>query len=101
MVQIFRDPWSPFKERHPELITDVIEENVQKMMGCGLFKNGYFLYMCSRCGEDKRVAFICKSRFCLRCAKVYIDNWVNKIRKTIFTRVLHRHVVLTVPGSLR
>jgi len=45
MVQIFRDHWAPFKERHPELVTDVIEENVQKMMGCGLSENGYFLYI--------------------------------------------------------
>jgi len=69
------------------------------MMRCGLFENGYAEYRCS-CGYVKKVPFSCKSRFCLRCSKVYIDNRVNKIRRTIFAKVNHRHIILTVPGSL-
>lgn len=69
------------------------------MMGCGLFSNGYAEYRCS-CGYIKRVPFSCKSRFCLRCSKVYIDNWVAKMRQTIFAKVNHRHIILTVPCSL-
>ena len=100
MVQIFRDHLEPFKERYPELVVKDVEENVQKMMGCGLEANGYFEYFCVKCGGRKVVAFTCKSRFCLRCSKVYIDNWTNKMRKTVFEWIPHRHVILTVPGSL-
>lgn len=100
MVQIFRDHWERFKESYPHLVTEDIEKNVQKMMECGLFENGYFVYVCTNCGEEKRIAFTCKSRFCLRCSKVYIDNWVNKMRETVFKWIPHRHVILTVPGSL-
>lgn len=99
LIQIFRDHWEQFKVFHPELVNEDIEANVQKMMDCGLFKNGYAEYRCS-CGHVKRVPFSCKSRFCLRCAKVYIDNWVSKMKETIFAKVNHRHIILTVPGSL-
>jgi hypothetical protein len=99
LIQIFRDHWEQFKVFHPDLITQDIEDNVQKMMNCGSFKNGYAEYRCS-CGEIKRVPFSCKSRFCLRCARVYIDNWVARVKEVLFTKVSHRHIILTVPGSL-
>jgi len=99
LVQIFRDHWEPFKQFYSHLVNEDIENNVQKMMNCGLFSNGYTEYRC-RCGHIKRVPFSCKSRFCLRCAKVYIDNWVAKMKETIFSKVNHRHIILTVPGSL-
>lgn len=98
-IQIFMDHWEQFKQFHPELVDENIQANVQKMMGCGLFSSGYAEYRCS-CGHIKRVAFSCKSRFCLRCGKVYIDNWVKKMKQSIFAKVEHRHIILTVPGSL-
>ncbi len=99
LIQIFRDHWEGFKQFHPGLVNENIEANVQKMMNCGLFSNGYAEYRCG-CGYIKRVPFSCKSRFCLRCSKVYIDNWVAKMKETIFAKVEHRHIILTVPGSL-
>lgn len=99
LIQIFRDHWEQFKLFYPELVDENIEVNVQKMMDCGLLKNGYAEYRCS-CGYVKRVPFSCKSRFCLRCSKVYIDKWVAKMKQTIFAKVTHRHIILTVPGTL-
>ncbi|MDI6733657.1 MAG: transposase zinc-binding domain-containing protein, partial [Planctomycetota bacterium] len=99
LIQIFRDHWEPFKQFYPHLVNKDIEVNVQKMMACGLLANGYAEYRC-RCGHIKRVPFSCKSRFCLRCARVYIDKWVAKMKETVFAKVKHRHIILTVPGSL-
>lgn len=99
LIQIFRDHWEQFKRFHPQFVTENIEANVQKMMGCGLSSNGYAEYRCS-CGYIKRVPFSCKSRFCLRCSKVYIDNWLAKMKQTIFAKVEHRHIILTVPSEL-
>lgn len=99
LIQIFRDHWEPFKRFYPHLVDQNIEVNVQKMMDCGLFSNGYAEYRC-RCGHVKRVPFSCKSRFCLRCAKVYTDKWVARMKETIFAKINHRHIILTVPGSL-
>ena len=36
MVQIFRDHWDQFKRYNKEHIDKNIEENVEKMLGCGL-----------------------------------------------------------------
>ena len=99
LIQIFSDHWEQFKRFHPNLVDENIETNVQKMMGCGMFSNGYAEYRCS-CGHIKKVPFSCKSRFCLRCSKVYIDNWVSKMKEIIFAKVIHRHIILTVPGTL-
>ncbi len=99
LIQIFRDHWEGFKQCHSGLVNEDIEANVQKMMNCGLFSGGYAEYRCS-CGYVKRVPFSCKSRFCLRCSKVYIDNWVARMKQTIFAKVEHRHIILTVPGKL-
>lgn len=99
LIQIFRDHWEQFKLFHPGFTDENIEANVQKMMGCGLFSNGYAEYRCS-CGHIKKVPFSCKSRFCLRCSKVYIDKWIAKMKQTIFAKVEHRHIILTVPSRL-
>ena len=99
LIQIFSDHWEQFKCFHPNLVDENIETNVQKMMGCGMFSKGYAEYRCS-CGHIKRVPFSCKSRFCLRCSKVYIDKWVEKMRQTIFAKVEHRHIILTIPSEL-
>jgi hypothetical protein len=43
----------------------------------------------------------CKSSLCLRCAKVYVDNWVAQVGKMLHDGVIYRHMVLTVPDVLR
>ena len=42
----------------------------------------------------------CKSSLCLRCAKVYVDNWVAQVGKMLHDGVIYRHIVLTVPEVL-
>ena len=102
MVQIFRDHWSQFKHFHPNLVDDNIEINVQKTMGCGLKENGYIEYWCVTpgCGHKRIIPFSCKSRFCLRCGRVYVEKWLLRMKQTIFNKVIHRHVILTIPDTL-
>lgn len=102
MIQIFRDHWSQFKRFHPNLVDDNIETNVQKMMGCGLKENGYIEYWCLTpgCHHKRIIPFSCKSRFCLRCGRVYVQKWLLRMKQTLFNKVIHRHVILTVPSQL-
>lgn len=102
MVQIFRDHWSQFKRFHPNLVDDNIETNVEKMMGCGLKENGYIEYWCLTpgCNHKRIIPFSCKSRFCLRCGRVYVEKWLLRMKQTLFNNVTHRHVILTVPDKL-
>ena len=65
-------------------------------------KMGYIEYRCLHCGQGKHcVAMSCKSSLCLRCAKVYVDNWVSQVSKMLHEGVIYRHIVLTVPELLR
>lgn len=72
------------------------------MLGCGDESNGYIEYICTSCGKGlRRVAFTCKSCFCLSCAKKYVDDFVSQVSKMLHTGVTYRHIVLTIPEQLR
>ena len=73
------------------------------MLDCGNpDKMGYVEYRCLDCGQGKHlVSMSCKSSLCLRCAKVYVDDWVTQVSKMLHEGVIYRHIVLTVPDVLR
>ena len=77
--QIFADHWQGFKQFRPRYDTPYYDSLVEKMLDCGNpDQMGYIEYRCLDCGQGKRlVSMSCKSSLCLRCAKVYVDNWVS------------------------
>jgi len=101
--QIFKDHWDGFKKAHPRYNTSYHDEVVKKMLDCGNpEKMGYIQYQCVSCGHGQRViSMSCKSSLCLRCGKVYVDNWVSQVSKMLHEGVIYRHIVLTVPEILR
>ena len=101
--QIFVDHWDGFKQFRPRYDTPYYEGLVDKMLGCGNpDKMGCIEYRCLDCGQGKHlVSMSCKSSLCLRCAKVYVDDWVTQVSKMLHEGVIYRHIVLTVPDVLR
>ena len=101
--QIFADHWDVFKQSHPRYNTSYYDDLVQKMLGCGdPDKMGYIEYRCQHCGQGQHwVSMTCKSSLCLRCAKVYVDDWVTQVSKMLHPGVVYRHIVLTMPDVLR
>lgn len=100
--KIFQNHWPKFKEKYPAYDKERYNEAVEKMLGCGEESNGYTEYRCPECGLDaRRVAFTCKSSFCLSCGKIYSDLVVEQISKMLHAGVTYRHIVLTVPEQLR
>ncbi len=97
--QIFADGWAAFRQRHPRYAA--VDEVVQKMLGCGDPAKGHALYLCPDCLARHVVAFSCKSPFCLSCAKVYGQTWVETVQEMLHPGVQYRHLVLTVPEALR
>ena len=77
--QIFTEHWDGFKRAHPRYDRRYYDGLVHKMLGCGdPDQMGYIAYRCLQCGEGTHhVAMRCKLSLCLRCAKVYVDNWVS------------------------
>ncbi len=62
----------------------------------------YVEYRCLHCGQGKHlVSMSCKSSLCLRCAKVYVDNWISQVSKVLHEGVIYRHIILTVPAMFR
>src|SRR6266446_6982751 len=101
--QIFADHWEPFQRAHPRYQTAYYDDLVAKMLHCGNpEKMGYIAYRCLQCGQGKHlVAMSCKSSLCLRCAKVYVDNWVSQVSQVLHEGVIYRHIILTVPAMFR
>jgi len=101
--QIFADHWEPFQRAHPRYQTAYYDGLVAKMLACGNpEKIGYVEYRCVHCGQGKHlVAMSCKSSVCLRCAKVYVDNWVSQVSEVLHEGVIYRHIILTVPAMCR
>ncbi len=79
--QIFADHWDVFKQTHPRYNTHYYDGLVEKMVGCGNpDKMGYIEYRCQHGGKGQHwVSMTCKSALCLRCAKVYVDDWVSQV----------------------
>lgn len=99
--RIFQEHWKGFQEENPLYAGDYYDGVISKMLGCGDAASGFMAYRCLHCGELKRVPFSCKSSFCLSCAKVYTDQWVEYINRVLFRGMKYRHVVLTIPEELR
>ena len=101
--QIFADHWEAFQHAHPRYQTPYYDGLVAKMLACGNpEKMGYIEYRCLHCGQGKHlVAMSCKSSLCLRCAKVYVDNWVSQVSQVLHEGVIYRHIILTVPAMFR
>jgi Putative transposase/Transposase zinc-binding domain len=101
--QIFAEHWDGFKHIHPRYNTRYYDSLVDKMLRCGDPEQiGSIEYRCLHCGQGKHlVAMSCKSSLCLRCAKVYGDNWVSQVSQMLHEGVIYRHIVLTVPAILR
>jgi Putative transposase/Transposase zinc-binding domain len=101
--QIFVEHWDGFTRVYPRYHTRYYDGLVDKMLRCGNpDKMGFIEYRCLHCGQGQhRVAMSCKSSLCLRCAKVYVDNWVSQVSEMLHEGLIYRHIVLTVPAMLR
>ena len=98
-TQIFAEHWDGFTRLHPRSHQRYSDALVDKMLACGdPEKVGYSAYRCLHGGEGThRVARSCQSSLCLRCAKVYVDNWISQVSHMRHEGVIYRPMVLTVP----
>ena len=101
--QSFVEHWEEFKRIYPHDDKRYCDELVDKMLGGGNpDKRGDMAYRCLPCGEGThRGSMSCQSSLCLRCAKVYVDNWVSQVSRMLHEGVIYRPIVLTVPAMLR
>ena len=87
--QSFVEHGEEFKRIYPRDDKRYCDELVDKMLGGGNpDKRGDMAYRCLPCGEGThRGSMSCQSSLCLRCAKVYVDNWVSQVSRMLSMRV--------------
>lgn len=102
--EILEDKYDKFKEemwhRVPKNMRNHIDSIVRKALSCGDINKGFREYMCLKCGYSHKVGFMCKSKFCNRCGRLYATKWAEKQYENML-KVAHRHVVFTIPDELR
>lgn len=97
---ILEDYWSDFVNIYNKKIRKNVKKEVEKVLKCKDIRQGYIEFKCDMCNVGKKVGFICKSRFCTSCGKVYTDKWVDNMLGNLIN-VRHRHIVSTIPEELR
>jgi hypothetical protein len=70
------------------------------MLSCRGQERGCFVYYCNKCNRYETITFGCNSRLCSCCGKRYTDKWACMLSDRIFTNVVHRHLVFTLPSQL-
>jgi len=76
-----------------------LKDVIEKMINCGEEEGGFTTYKCEECGEEKKVPFSCKTRFCNRCGVRLTYQWVQRTESRMID-VEHRHVIFTIPSEL-
>lgn len=98
---IFLDHWNNYlfkfahRKRRP-----IIDKTINKFLKCKTWDLGYSVYQCPTCHNEKIVPNTCKTRFCSSCGNKYNEDRSISIHSKLF-RWHHRHVVFTIPDSLR
>ncbi|ERL60846.1 transposase zinc-binding domain-containing protein [Piscirickettsia salmonis] len=99
---IFYVYWVIFTRINPRYNTAYYLSEVEKMLNCGTDKNGFTLFGCSNCGKGRhKIYFSCKGNACLKCAKRYGREVMERISSKLFLGISYRQVVLTLPEQLR
>lgn len=100
---LFKRYWNNFTEsckRQKKPIRPAIIENVEKLIGCKDFANGYTFYECSSCDNISVVPFTCKSRFCSSCGNKYREDRTREISRVCLKKP-HRQFVFSIAEELR
>ncbi|MDH6366845.1 MULTISPECIES: transposase [unclassified Breznakia] len=77
-----------------------VQENVERMLLCRTVYLGFDLFECPNCGNESMMPRCCHSRFCNSCGVKYSKQLALKATHMCLD-VSHRHVVFTIPDSMR
>jgi hypothetical protein len=88
-----------FSKRFGKLTSEKIIE-VEKLIECGEFSNGFVIHLCARCGTKLVISFICKSRLCPSCRRKSLFGWSVNLSELMCVSLNHVHVTFTIPGRV-
>jgi hypothetical protein len=92
--EALRNPDSP---GFPEFV----RKDFERYLACGILAHGFSRLRCPSCGDEKLVAFSCKSRICPSCwARRTADTAAHLVDR-VLPDVPYRQLVMTFPFTLR
>lgn len=98
---VLNNYWEDFVDTLSNLnIRDVVFQEVDKVRKCRTIALGYTQFDCPHCDNFVIVPHTCKSRFCSSCGSLYTKKRVINSKSKLLN-VKHRHIVFTIPNSLR
>lgn len=98
---ILKDNRKLFLSEYGHQTRDICFETANKVLECGTWSMGYATHTCTDCGDTKKVAFTCKSRFCNSCGKPASDKRFNNLVSWRPDGVNYYHLAFTIPKELR
>lgn len=102
--EILLDKYNELKKRMwhrvPKEMRTHVDNVVIKSLNCGDISKGFREYICLKCGDSRKIGFMCKGKFCNKCGRLYALKWAEKQYEKML-KVSHRHVVFTIPDELR
>ena len=91
-VSRFQSTYGPLTRRKTQ--------EVERLLACGRFSNGFVRHECTGCGNVLVVPFSCKSRLCLSCYRKKLFSWSLNLSKMLEPSFGHSHITFTMPGRL-
>lgn len=100
--EIFRTYWDDFLLSLNDKMKprESILTNVDRMIKCRDFSEGYIFFECPNCDEFYMIGLSCHSRFCPSCNKKYREQRAISVSRKLLD-VNHRHFVFTIPEEFR
>jgi hypothetical protein len=79
-----------------------VEREFEKFLACGLLCHGFVRVHCGNCGDDRLVAFSCKTRgFCPSCTTRRMTTTAAHLVDRVLPVVPYRQWVLSLPRQVR
>ena len=103
--QHFERYLSAYEERYERSsgpLRPVVQKTVHAYTDCGRLENGFARIVCPACKGEHLLAFSCQTRnFCPSCQAKRAALFAERLQQEILAPVPHRHVVFTIPRTLR
>ena len=109
LYRLVEDAFEDYERIHPDRyeprcgpLRDVVRRDVFAYLACGRPLGGFARIRCPRCRGEHLLAFSCRTRnLCPSCQAKRSAVFAEWVAEHVLAGVAHRHVVFTVPKSVR
>lgn len=103
IVQVHFESWQAnYQLNHNEVLPGYIQNTFRAYLKCGILAYGFARARCAGCGNEKIIAFSCRSKgLCPSCCSKYMANAAMHLSEEVLPLVPIRQYVLSLPKIIR